>query len=59
MGEQAQDLQDAEPAQAMILVVDDNELNRDLLTRRLARKGFATDEASDGFKALEWLANHH
>jgi len=59
MGEQAQDLQDAGPAQAMILVVDDNELNRDLLTRRLARKGFATDEASDGFKALEWIANHH
>ena len=59
MGEQARDLQDAEPAQAMILVVDDNELNRDLLTRRLARKGFATDAASDGFKALEWLANNH
>ncbi len=42
MAEQGQDLQDAEPAQAVILVVDDNELNRDLLTRRLARKGFTT-----------------
>ena len=59
MGEQGRDLQDAEPAQAVILVVDDIELNRDLLTRRLARKGFATNAASDGFTALEWLANHH
>ncbi len=59
MGEHGQDVQDTEPAQAVILVVDDNELNRDLLTRRLAKKGFATDAASDGFKALEWLANHH
>ncbi len=59
MAEKGQDLQDTEPAQSVILVVDDNELNRDLLTRRLARKGFATDEAADGFKALEWLANNH
>ena len=59
MGEQGRDVQDAEPAQAVILVVDDIELNRDLLTRRLARKGFATNAASDGFRALEWLANHH
>jgi len=57
--EKKQVLPDTESAQAVILVVDDNELNRDLLTRRLARKGFATDEAADGFKALEWLANHH
>jgi class 3 adenylate cyclase len=59
MGEQGQDLPDTDNAQAVILVVDDNELNRDLLTRRLAKKGFATDEACDGFKALEWLENHH
>ncbi len=59
MGQQHQDLQDTTPAQSVILVVDDNELNRDLLTRRLAKKGFATDAAVDGFKALEWLANNH
>jgi class 3 adenylate cyclase len=59
MGERGLVLPDTEPAQSVILVVDDNELNRDLLTRRLAKKGFATDEAADGFKALEWLANHH
>ena len=59
MGEQRQDLPETGPAQSVILVVDDNELNRDLLTRRLAKKGFTTDAASDGFKALEWLANNH
>ena len=59
MGKQRQDLPETGPAQSVILVVDDNELNCDLLTRRLAKKGFATDAASDGFKALEWLANHH
>jgi len=31
-----------------ILVVEDNELNRDMLTRRLSRKGFETVVAVDG-----------
>jgi CheY-like chemotaxis protein len=31
-----------------ILVVEDNELNRDMLTRRLARKGFEALVAADG-----------
>lgn len=31
-----------------ILVVEDNELNRDMLTRRLGRKGFETVVAVDG-----------
>jgi len=38
-----------------ILVVDDNELNRDLLSRRLIKRGFEVSLAEDGFKALEWL----
>lgn len=38
-----------------LLVVDDNENNRDLLSRRLRRKGFAVDSAVDGFRALEAL----
>ena len=59
MAENSQMLPDAGSAQSVILVVDDNELNRDLLTRRLAKKGFATNEAADGFKALEWLENNH
>jgi class 3 adenylate cyclase len=44
--------------QAAILVVDDNEMNRDLLSRRLAKKGFAVDVAEDGFKALDWIGSH-
>ena len=33
---------------ARILVVEDNEMNRDMLTRRLARKGFEPLVAVDG-----------
>jgi class 3 adenylate cyclase len=44
--------------QAAILVVDDNEMNRDLLSRRLLKKGFAVDVAEDGFKALEWIESN-
>ena len=36
-----------------ILVVEDNEMNRDMLTRRLARKGFLTIAAEDGQQGLE------
>jgi|GEM_PF-734295 len=39
-----------------ILVVDDHEMNRDMLSRRLQRKGYATEVAEDGYKALEILA---
>jgi adenylate cyclase len=44
--------------QAAILVVDDNEMNRDLLSRRLLKKGFAVDVAEDGFRALEWIESN-
>lgn len=37
---------------AKILVVEDNELNRDMLTRRLARKGYDVIAAVDGEEAL-------
>ena len=40
-----------------ILVVDDNEMNRDLLVRRLARRGFAVDTAVGGVEALDKIAN--
>jgi CheY-like chemotaxis protein len=36
-----------------ILVVDDTEANRQILTLRLARAGFATATASNGAEALE------
>jgi sigma-B regulation protein RsbU (phosphoserine phosphatase) len=35
-----------------LLVVDDNEMNRDMLSRRLARKGHTVDVAEDGHRAL-------
>ena len=38
---------------AHLLVVDDNELNRDMLSRRLIRKGYEVDVAVDGYDALE------
>ena len=36
-----------------LLVVDDNEMNRDMLSRRLRSKGFDVDVAEDGKDALE------
>lgn len=38
---------------SLILVVDDNEMNRDMLSRRLKRLGHTTMVAEDGEKALE------
>ena len=40
-----------------LLVVDDNELNRDLLSRRLERKGFRVLTAMDGLQALDTIAS--
>ncbi len=39
-----------------ILVVDDNEMNRDLLTRRLERQGYRVTTAVDGQQALDILS---
>jgi len=36
-----------------ILLVEDNELNRDMLTRRLQRKGYVVVEAVDGIEGVE------
>ncbi len=36
-----------------ILLVEDNEMNRDMLSRRLQRKGFDIDIAVDGLDALD------
>jgi len=40
-----------------ILVVDDNEMNRDLLTRRLERQGYRVTTAADGQQALDVLSH--
>ncbi len=37
---------------AKILLVEDNELNRDMLSRRLKRKGFEVVEALDGEEGI-------
>ena len=38
-----------------LLVVDDNEMNRDMLSRRLQRKGYTVLVAEDGEKALDTI----
>jgi adenylate cyclase len=38
-----------------LLVVDDNEMNADMLARRLAKRGFAVDIAADGTTALTMI----
>jgi CheY-like chemotaxis protein len=38
-----------------LLVVDDNEMNRDALSRQLERVGYEVDTAEDGLKALEMI----
>lgn len=43
------------PHQASLLVVDDNELNREMLSRRLERLGFSVTLADDGYRALELM----
>lgn len=42
-----------------ILVVDDEEINRDLLTRRLERKGYTVEAVEDGSAALERVERSH
>ena len=36
-----------------VLIVEDNEMNRDMLTRRLERKGYAVISAVDGPEGIE------
>lgn len=42
--------------QALILIVDDDENNREVLRRRLAREGYAIESADGGRRALEMIA---
>jgi class 3 adenylate cyclase/CheY-like chemotaxis protein len=49
----------ADAEKGAVLVVDDNEANRDLLCRRLARDGHAVTPAEDGRRALELLQARH
>ena len=40
---------------AHILIVEDNELNRDMLSRRLERRGFEVSIAVDGQEGLNMI----
>jgi adenylate cyclase len=44
-----------EPGAIRLFVVDDNELNRDMLSRRLGSRGYAVELAEDGERALARL----
>lgn len=44
-----------EATPARILVVDDNEMNRDMLSRRLERQGYEVSIAENGLRALELM----
>src|SRR5262245_49834687 len=43
-------------SEASVLVVDDNEDNRDMLSRRLKKQGYAVSVAEDGQRALNMIA---
>jgi two-component system, cell cycle response regulator DivK len=40
-----------------VLLVEDNEMNRDMLSRRLKKKGFEVDMALDGAQGVEMALN--
>jgi CheY-like chemotaxis protein len=42
-----------------ILLVEDNEMNRDMLSRRLVKKGYAVELAFDGAQGLEMARLQH
>ncbi len=44
--------------QSTILIVEDNDMNRDLLSRRLQRKNFNVVVAVDGVDAMEQMRAH-
>ena len=41
-----------------ILIVEDNEMNRDMLSRRLSRKGYEIEIAVDGVEGLVMMRNN-
>ena len=44
--------------QGSLIIVDDNQMNRDALSRRLERKGYAVQVAEDGQQALERISQY-
>jgi diguanylate cyclase (GGDEF)-like protein/PAS domain S-box-containing protein len=41
-----------------LLIVDDDTMNRELMLRRLMRRGFEAAQAGDGQSALNWIQGH-
>ncbi len=54
----AKEIGETPASQSSVLVVDDNEMNRDMLSRRLQRKGYEVAVAHDGDLALELIRDH-
>ena len=48
-------VEEAQTDQGPLLIVDDNEVNRDVLARHLGRQGYATAVAENGRQALEMI----
>jgi CheY-like chemotaxis protein len=48
-------LEEVRTDRSRLLIVDDNEINRDVLARRLGRQGYTTAAAENGRKALEMV----
>lgn len=44
---------------ARVLLVEDNELNADMLSRRLRRRGFEVEVAEDGQQAIAAIGRQH
>ncbi len=44
---------------AKILLIEDNEMNRDMLSRRLIRKGYEVVVSEDGAKGVAKAASEH
>lgn len=45
--------------ETLILIVDDNEMNRDMLSRRLQRHNYETMLAENGLRAIEMMQEHN
>jgi sigma-B regulation protein RsbU (phosphoserine phosphatase) len=55
---QAKEIGEMPASHSSVLVVDDNEMNRDMLSRRLQRAGYEVAVARDGDLALDLIRDH-
>jgi two-component system, cell cycle response regulator DivK len=58
-GDYGQSRSSREPRMKRILIVEDNELNRDVLSRRLAARGYDVSVASDGSQGMALATAGH